>query len=93
MSTYVKLPKNITYNSTMNDVIKAYGEPEENELSSDSTYQSANNTKGEYFGAIECYRLVYMVRNDSDSWLRLSLKFNKDTKKLYRVDYETDVNK
>ena len=45
----------------------------------DSNYQFADNKYGENLGKIECYSLVYSVKNDNDSWFSLYLNFNKLT--------------
>lgn len=108
MSTYVKLPKNITYNSTMNDVINAYGKPTPNDLDDEDGYNAEehgykdsdesykyeeNSLTGENFGKLECYKLHYSVENNYATRFNLNLYFNKDTQKLYKVEYELDMDK
>ena len=108
MSTYVKLPKNITYNSTMNDVINAYGKPTINDLDDEDGYNAEehgykafdesykyekNSLTGENFGKLECYKLHYSVENNFATRFNLNLYFNRDTQKLYKVEYELDIDK
>ena len=95
MSSYVRLPKNITYDSTIDDVISAYGNPRTNELYQDDSQQYSDNTlTGEKFGKLECYRLQYNPKNDYyPPRFILYLYFSKDTKKLYMVEYEISIDK
>lgn len=94
MSTFVKLPKNITYNSTTNDVIKAYGKPLTNELIHDGSYwYEDNNLTGENFEGIECTMLEYKVTNSDINKFRLILYFDKATNKLYKIKYTAEFEK
>ena len=101
MSNYVKLPKNITYDSTINDVINAYGKPTTNDSDDEDDYKDFdesyeyedNSLTGQEFGKIECYKLNYNIEKDSTTRFNLDLYFNKDTQKLYRVEYELDIDK
>ena len=88
-SAYVKLPKNITYDSTMSDVIKAYGEGEKTEYS-DQFAEYHKDDDGEYIGKLPSTQLIYSYKKDN-VYYRLELSFDKDTEKLYRIEYRIQV--
>lgn len=92
VSKYVRLPKNITYESTVEDVIKAYGEPTVNEQKKDNNEGGyINDNTGEYF-YMDCYYLRYEVEKE-DSFINLELYFDANDKKLYKVEYVAEVVK
>lgn len=90
LSNYVELPKGITYNSTVNDVIKAYGNPDENNDYDDDNYRDNKTTSGGKLGTISATKLVYKYTGDNEN-MTLNLYFAKSTGKLYRVVYTIRV--
>lgn len=90
LSNNIKLPKGIGYSSTIDDVIKAYGEPKEQEDYDDYNYMYNDNTDGEKFGKFPSTRLLYKYKKDNVR-LELELFFDKDDDTLYRVVYTMEV--
>ncbi len=88
ISKNIKLPKNITYNSTVDDVIKAYGEPtDQSDLATPTTY-SFDEVEG-FSGKL----LYYRKHVDENNSIELELYFDNKTQKLYMVDYIVQLEK
>lgn len=81
LSSYVELPKNITYNSTVDDVIKAYGEPKER--------RESNNKYCD--GNLSATILEYQYK-DNSAEMSLDLYFDKSSDKLYEISYKIRLN-
>jgi hypothetical protein len=88
----LELPKGVTFNSTVDDVTKAYGEATEKNEYPDNSYQWSKKTDGEELGGIESTELTYVYNTDKVE-MRLELWFAKSTGKLHRVNYEIEVKK
>ncbi len=88
----LELPKGITFNSTADDVIKAYGEANEKNDYDDNSYQWSEKTDGEKLGGIQSNELTYNYKTDKAE-MRLELWFSKSTGKLHRVRYIIEVKK
>lgn len=92
LSEYIKLPKGITYNSSIDDVIKAYGQPKEQEEYEDDNYMYNDSIDGEKFGKFSSTRLKYTYKKDKVVF-NLELFFDIEDDILYRVDYYIKVSK
>ena len=66
LSNYIELPKGITYNSTVDDVLRAYGEPLENKEYLDQNYRYRKNTNGDEFGNFQAIRLIYDYEGEDE---------------------------
>ena len=86
---YVKLPKNITYESTVDDVKKEYGEPNEiRDITSSSVALGFIN--GNFSGK----KLTYKYEADETNSIELELYFEEESQKLFMIEYEIhgDIN-
>jgi len=93
MSNYIKLPNNITYDSTIDDVIAAYGEPKSrNDDYEDQNYEYNDHVDGGQYGVFEAIELKYKYNKDNVR-MDLELYFDSDDETLYRVVYTVDINK
>lgn len=86
----IELPKGITFNSTIQDVTKAYGEASEKNEYDDNTYQWSKKENGEKFGGVKSDNLTYIYETDKEQ-MRLELCFSKSTGKLHKVKYNIQV--
>ena len=81
--TYVELPKNITFDSTLDDVIEAYGEPNniyDIERPDGLTISPIDGFTGKF--------AIYEYENDEDNKITLKLYFGGDEQKLYNINYD-----
>lgn len=92
LSTYIKLPKGVTYKSSIDDVIKAYGSPKKQEEYSDNTYMYNDTIDGEKFGYFSSTRLLYKYKKDNVTF-SLELFFDVEDNILYKVRYTIEVSK
>ena len=84
---YVKLPKNITYESTVDDVKKEYGEPNEiRDITSSSVALGFIN--GNFSGK----KLTYKYEADETNSIELELYFEEESQKLFMIEYEIHGN-
>ncbi len=83
ISKKIKLPKNITYESTVDDVIKAYGEPYRRIDCNDTGGICINHEDWDHVDGIS---LNYLYEKD-DTTMDLKLHFSKEDNKLYYVNY------
>lgn len=81
LSNFVRLPKNITYNSTIEDVLSNYGTPVIKEDYEDYNYHLVLQES-----SIDAVRVVYVYEQDN-VYLNLELLFNKEDSKLYHIGY------
>jgi len=88
----IELPKGITFNSTVDDVIKAYGEANEKNEYKDNSYQWSEKEDGEKLGGIESDELTYIYDTEKEE-MRVEMWFSKNTGKLHRVEYNIEVRK
>ena len=84
----LKLPQNITFESKIDDVIKAYGEPSK---------RTKLGFTDAYFGAIidgfSGERLTYTYEADENNSIELEISFEGEEQNLYMVKYEIKSEK
>jgi len=92
MSNYIKLPKGVSYESTIEDVINAYGEPDSKDNNwHDQNYEYNDHIDGGNYGVLNAVQIVYRYNKDNVK-MNLYLYFDQEDEILYRVVYDIDIN-